>query len=76
LGQATDSPDGSKHFKSAAGYVEEYNRADNVSHSSIGLNVETKCKNDKPFVDEFIQYWKNKLTFFMELFHVINRTVR
>jgi hypothetical protein len=56
LGQSTDSPDGFKHFKSAAGYVEEYNRSDNVCHSDMGMNLETKYKNDKPFTDEFIQY--------------------
>jgi hypothetical protein len=51
LGQATDSPDRFKHFKSALVDVEEYNRSDNAFHSGMGINVETKYKNEKSFAN-------------------------
>jgi hypothetical protein len=42
LGQATESPDGSKHTKSAATDDEEYNRSENGFHIDIGTNERTK----------------------------------
>jgi hypothetical protein len=51
LGQATESPDESKHFKLAAADVEEYNKSDNDFHSGIGTNVETKYKNEISIVN-------------------------